>query len=167
MRNAAGLAQVGGAKVDGFNPETTARPKRPVIEIGDIIIAAGGHPVDQVSTLQRDHPRLQAGRRRRRRRHALRPEEDRSRSSSASRRTSTTVADNSEKTAPVPVSDNPQRAKFDRLGITVTPVSTEFAEQREADRGREARPADRQGRWQRAVVPQLFTNDVIFSELYP
>jgi serine protease Do len=49
---AAGLTQVGGAKVTGF-PDSDTPAAKAGMEIGDIIIAAGGKPVDQVSTLQR------------------------------------------------------------------------------------------------------------------
>ncbi len=50
---AAGLATIGGAKVGSFEPEDDSPAKRAGMEVGDVIIAAGGHPVDQVSTLQR------------------------------------------------------------------------------------------------------------------
>ncbi|MEO7083635.1 MAG: trypsin-like peptidase domain-containing protein [Gemmatimonadaceae bacterium] len=50
---AAGLAQIGGAKVSGFNPEKGSPAETAGIEIGDIITAAGGHPIDQVTSLQR------------------------------------------------------------------------------------------------------------------
>jgi serine protease Do len=49
---AAGLPHAGGAKVTGF-PDGDSPGQRAGMEVGDIIIAADGKPVDQVSTLQR------------------------------------------------------------------------------------------------------------------
>jgi serine protease Do len=51
---AAGLDRAAGAKIVGYGDDSTASPaKRAGIEIGDIVIAADGKPVDQVNTLQR------------------------------------------------------------------------------------------------------------------
>ncbi|HEX4684769.1 MAG TPA: trypsin-like peptidase domain-containing protein [Gemmatimonadaceae bacterium] len=50
---AAGLPQVGGAKVTGFPEGTDSPAQKAGIDIGDIIVAAAGKPVDQVNTLQR------------------------------------------------------------------------------------------------------------------
>ncbi|HEY6220535.1 MAG TPA: trypsin-like peptidase domain-containing protein [Gemmatimonadaceae bacterium] len=49
---AAGLKQIMGAKVVEF-PEGYSAAKAAGVEIGDVIVAADGKPVDQVSTLQR------------------------------------------------------------------------------------------------------------------
>jgi serine protease Do len=49
---AAGLKEIRGAKVVEYAPGESPA-KRAGIEIGDIIIAADGKPIDQVSTLQR------------------------------------------------------------------------------------------------------------------
>jgi serine protease Do len=50
---AAGLSQITGVKVGGFNPEQGSPAEKAGMEIGDIVTAAAGQPVDQVSTLQR------------------------------------------------------------------------------------------------------------------
>jgi serine protease Do len=50
---AAGLTQVGGAKVTGFSPSQGSPAEKAGLEIGDVIVAAGGRQIDQVSTLQR------------------------------------------------------------------------------------------------------------------
>jgi len=50
---AAGLQTIAGAKVGDFSPHSGSPAEKAGIEIGDIIVAAGGHPIDQVSTLQR------------------------------------------------------------------------------------------------------------------
>jgi serine protease Do len=50
---AAGLSQVGGAKVVDFSPKEGSPAEKAGLEIGDVIVAAAGQPIDQVSTLQR------------------------------------------------------------------------------------------------------------------
>lgn len=49
----AGMKEIRGAKVDGFNPSTGSGAERAGMQAGDVIITADGHPVDRVSTLQR------------------------------------------------------------------------------------------------------------------
>jgi len=51
---AAGLNRAVGAKITGYGDDSLSSPaKKAGIEIGDIVIAADGKPVDQVNTLQR------------------------------------------------------------------------------------------------------------------
>ena len=49
----AGMKDIRGAKVDGFNPATGSGAERAGMQAGDIIVAADGQQVDRVSTLQR------------------------------------------------------------------------------------------------------------------
>ena len=49
----AGMKEIRGAKVDGFNPASGSGAERAGMQSGDIIITADGQPVDRVSTLQR------------------------------------------------------------------------------------------------------------------
>src|SRR5215218_3513249 len=49
----AGMKDIRGAKVDGFNPSNNSGAERAGVQAGDIIITADGQPVDRVSTLQR------------------------------------------------------------------------------------------------------------------
>ena len=49
----AGMKDIRGAKVDGFNPANGSGAERAGMQAGDIIITADGQPVDRVSTLQR------------------------------------------------------------------------------------------------------------------
>src|SRR4029079_6908382 len=49
----AGMKDIRGAKVDGFNTTTGSGAERAGMQAGDIIISADGQPVDRVSTLQR------------------------------------------------------------------------------------------------------------------
>ncbi len=49
----AGMKDIRGAKVDGFNPASGSGAERAGVQVGDIIITADGHDVDRVNTLQR------------------------------------------------------------------------------------------------------------------
>jgi serine protease Do len=49
----AGMKDIRGAKVDGFNPATGSGAERAGMQAGDIIVTADGQQVDRVSTLQR------------------------------------------------------------------------------------------------------------------
>ena len=49
----AGMKDIRGAKVDGFNPASGSGAERAGMQAGDIIITADEQPVDRVSTLQR------------------------------------------------------------------------------------------------------------------
>ena len=49
----AGMKEIRGAKVEGFNPPTGSAAERAGLHPGDVIVGADGQPVDRVSTLQR------------------------------------------------------------------------------------------------------------------
>jgi serine protease Do len=49
----AGMKDIRGAKVDGFNPATGSGAERAGMQAGDVIVAADGQQIDRVSTLQR------------------------------------------------------------------------------------------------------------------
>jgi serine protease Do len=126
---AAGLAQVGGAKVGGFNPESDSPAQKAGIEIGDIIVSAAGHPIDQVSTLQRiirgfkpgetvDLDVMRFGQKKSFHVKLGEPAAD-----------NTTVASNDDVETPTrPTATNTARQN-DRLGIAVEPISPDFAQQ--------------------------------------
>jgi serine protease Do len=163
---AAGLAQIGGAKVGSFSENSPAQ--KVGIELGDIIIAAAGKPIDQANTLQRvirgfkpgdvvDIEVMRFGQKKTFKVKLGEPTEQ-----------ATTVADNDEvETAPnrgdVPTAARPN----DRLGITVAPISSDFATR--------ARLKDAAKRGVRITnvagngpsYKQLFPNDIILSELFP
>jgi serine protease Do len=49
----AGMKDIRGAKVDGFNPSSGSGAEKAGMQAGDVIIAADGQQIDRVSTLQR------------------------------------------------------------------------------------------------------------------
>ena len=163
---AAGMSTIGGAKIQSFDPEKDSPAERAGAQIADIIIAVGGHPIDQASTLQRvirgyapgdvvevDVMRPGSGKK------TLHvklgePEPD-----------ETTVASNDEPATPSR-NDN-SGSQNDKLGITVAPVSSDFAQQ-----------AKLSSTYRNSVVVtkvapsgtsfrNLFPNDVIISEIVP
>jgi serine protease Do len=164
---AAGLATIGGAKVGGFSGDDSPAEKAG-IEIGDVIVAAGGHPVDQVSTLQRiirgfkpgdnvDIDVMRFGQKKTFKVKLGEPPE-----------ANTTVADNGDlPTANAPTNENSTVRSFDKIGISVTPVSKEFASQialtADEKAGLQVTRVAGNGPAYRELVP----NDIILSELYP
>ena len=162
---AAGLAEVGGAKVDGFNPETGPAEKAG-LEIGDIIVSAASHPIDQVNTLQRiirgfkpgdvvDLDVMRFGQKKSFRVTLGEPSQAQA------------IADNSDAASGVPVRDNSAARQFDKLGITVGPVSSEFmSEFKLTDAEKHGLQISKVG-GSGPAYRQLFPTEVIFSELYP
>jgi serine protease Do len=165
--HAAGLATIGGAKVGGFSGEDSPAEKAG-IEIGDIIVAAGGHPIDQVSTLQRvirgykpgdniDIDVMRFGQKKSFKVKLGEPPE-----------TSATVADNSDTpTSDAPTSNNSTVRSFDKIGVSVAPVSSEIANAvaltADEKAGLQVTRVAGNGPAYRELVP----NDIILSELYP
>jgi serine protease Do len=167
---AAGLAQVGGAKVGDFNPATDSPAQKAGIEIGDIIVSAAGRPIDQVSTLQRiirgfkpgetvDLDVMRFGQKKSFHVKLGEPAADVS-----------AVADNDEaegpRTRPTSSTTSTARAN-DQLGITVEPISPDFAEKTKLPTSARAglRIASVSGTG--PAYRNLFTNQVILAELHP
>ena len=162
---AAGMAQPGGAKVQGFNPENDSPGQRAGLEIGDIIITADGKSVDQVSTLQRiirghkpgdvvDLEAMRFGQKKSFHVKLGEPPADLG-----------TVAAN-EDSAPSTRTVDVGRAN-DKLGISVEAVSSEFAQTVRLPSQFRAglRVTNVTGRG--PAFRNLFENDIILSELYP
>jgi serine protease Do len=166
---AAGLTQVGGAKVGGFNPEEGSPAQKAGIEIGDVIVAAAGQPVDQVSTLQRiirgfkpgdqvDVDIMRFGQKKSFKVRLAEPAEQ-----------PTTVADLDDAARSNPVRNEvPAVREQQKLGISVAPVSNEVATQYKLS------GAARTGLAITAVSPRgpayrapLITGEIILSVLYP
>ena len=162
---AAGMAQPGGAKVQGFNPENDSPGQRAGLEIGDIIVSADSKVVDQVSTLQRiirghkpgdvvDLEAMRFGQKKSFHVKLGEPPVDLG-----------TVAAN-EDSAPASRTEDAGRAN-DKLGISVDAVSSEFAQQvRLPSQFRTGlRVTNVTGRG--PAYRTLFKDDIILSELFP
>jgi len=163
---AAGLATIGGAKVGSFSSDDSPAQKAG-IELGDIIIAAAGHPVDQPNTLQRvirgfkpgdvvDVDVMRFGQKKTFKVKLAEPADD-----------PTTVAQNDEDDTPAPSRDNTVSRPNDRLGITVGPISSDFATSARlkgaAAKGVRVLKVAGNG----PAYKQLIENDIIISELFP
>ena len=163
---AAGLTQVGGAKVGGFNPETNSPAEKAGIEVGDIIVAAAGKSIDQVSTLQRiirgfkpgetvDIDVVRFGQKKSFKVKLAEPTD-----------IGTTVADNDENRGTNVREESTGKAN-DKLGITVGPVPNEII------RAANVAAQYRGGLMVTKVSPrgpswrQLTEQDIIISELFP
>src|SRR5215831_6240161 len=167
---AAGLTTVGGAKVGGFNPESGSPAEKAGIDIGDVIIAAGGKPIDQVSTLQRiirgfkpgETVQLDVMRFGQKKSFQVKLGEPAD--------AGTTVADNDDDKG-TSIREETTGKSNDKLGITVGPVTSE------AVRGANVAPTYRNGVLVTKVSPRgpswhsdgtgLTQGDIILSRLFP
>ena len=162
---AAGMSTIGGAKIQGFEPEDDSPAKRAGAEIGDVIVSAGGHPVDQVSTLQRiirgyrpgdvvDLEVMRFSAKKTLHVKLTEPEAD-----------VTAVASNEQPVSPVRGDDSGRQN--DKLGVTVAPMSSDFAQQWKVSN------SFRNSVVVTHVAPSgpsyrnLANNDVVLSEIYP
>ncbi len=163
---AAGLAQIGGAKVSGFSPENDSPAQRAGLEVGDIIVSASGHPIDQLSTLQRvirgykpgdvvDLDVMRFGQKKLFHVKLGEPVDETNK-----------VASNSDE-GPTPVVDDGTSRQYDKLGISVGPVPAELAQQAKLT------AAYRNAVMITKVAPQgpayrsLIESELILQELYP
>ncbi|HEY9227006.1 MAG TPA: PDZ domain-containing protein, partial [Gemmatimonadaceae bacterium] len=163
---AAGLKTVGGAKVGGFSPENGSPAQKAGIEIGDVIVAAAGQSIDQVSTLQRiirgfkpgdvvDLDVMRFGEKKSFKVKLAEPAD-----------VGTTVADNGDERA-TPTRNEPASKQQEKLGISVAPVSSEMATQLKLS------GASSNGLMITNVSPRgpswrnLGQNEIILSVLYP
>jgi len=162
---AAGLAQIMGAKVSGFSGDNGPAQKAG-IEIGDIIISAAGKPIEQSNQLQRiirgfkpgdvvDIDVMRFGQKKTFKVKLGEPPEE-----------AAQVAENNSGDS-APVRDNGAAKSNERLGITVSPVTNDFADQaRLTDAARKGiRITNVTGRG--PSYGQLGQNDIILGELYP
>jgi serine protease Do len=158
---AAGLKSVAGAKVSGFTPSDGSSPAQKAgIEVGDIIVAADGKPVDRVSTLQRIVRSHEPG-------ETVGLEIVR-----FSQHKSFTVklmeAPSDEQLADA--SDTPSKhsggESAEKIGVSVEPVSAEFVQQFNLpteDRGLRVTDVDDAGPAHNKLAP----TDIIVAVLYP
>jgi serine protease Do len=156
----AGMKDIRGAKVDGFNPGSGA--ERAGMQAGDIIITADGQPVDRVSTLQRVVRNHQPGENVQL--EVMRYGQKKSVSVRLTELTETAQA------SPAAINPAANRAAgglaSSELGVTVSAIPPEVL-------SRAAVPENRRGVMVTDVVPlgpsfqKLGPNDVIFEVLYP
>jgi serine protease Do len=167
---AAGLDHVAGAKVVGYPDGPEGPAQKAGIEVGDVIITAGGRPIDQVNTLQRvirgykpgDVVDVDVMRFGSKKTFHIKLGE-------APDEAATTVASNDQPSAtqrPAASGENMARPN-EKLGITVEPVSAEFARTFRLDNtarnGLRIASVAGSGPSYRNLGP----NWIILSELYP
>jgi len=164
---AAGLSTIGGAKVSGFSPTENSPAEKAGIEIGDIIVTAGGHPVDQLSTLQRiirgykpgDVVDLEIMRFGQKKTFKVRLAEPAA--------TPSTVAENDVDDRPGTVREDASSRQYDKLGISVGSLTPDLVQKGKIS------AAYRNGLLITAVSPKgpswrnLFENEVIVGQLFP
>ena len=155
----AGLKDIRGVKVGAYNGDDSPA-KRAGIEEGDVIVKADGKDADRVASLQRIV-----------RAHAPGETIDVDVMRFGSRKSfkvKLTEAPSEETVARADVApkDSDAGASIDKLGITVEPVTAEFAQANDV-------AIDRRGVRVAMVSPggpawkQLFPNDIIFEVIYP
>ena len=162
---AAGLTEIRGIKVQAFNPVDNSPARRAGMEVGDIIITAGGNRVNRVSELQRvirgfkpgDVVDIEVMRFGQRRTVKVRLDEP-------PRESEEQIASNRRELEPVADGER----SYDRLGITVQPVTSEVAESRRVNeeyrRGLLVTAVNTRG----PAYRQLFVNrDIILRVLHP
>jgi serine protease Do len=156
----AGMNKIMGAIVEGF-PDGDSPAKSAGLEIGDIVIGIDGKQADRVSTLQRyvrthtpgDVVALDVMRYGDKKTFKVKLTEA---------RTETTVAENGDD----PKDSAKEGVSYDKLGITVEPVSAEIARAmrlNEDRRGLRVVDVSSSG----PAHNQLFQNDVILEVMYP
>ena len=125
---AAGLSEIRGIKIEAFDPDASTSPSaRAGIEVGDVVIGAGGHRVNRISELQRvirgfkpgDVVDVEVMRFGERKTFRVRLSEPAARDE--------TVA-SADRPAVSPVRGGER--SYDKLGITVQPVPQEFIDAR-------------------------------------
>jgi serine protease Do len=163
---AARLTQVGGALVGDFNPAKDSPAEKAGILIGDVIVAADGKPVDQVSTLQRiirghkpgdvvDLEVVRYGEKKDFKVKLAEPPTD-----------TKVVADDSENSAPVRPTGSTGRAN-DRLGITVDAIPQDFLQESKLQQQYRAGLYVSYVSGRGPAFRSLFQSDIILKEMAP
>jgi serine protease Do len=163
---AAGLSTIGGAKVQGFTDETSPAAKAGM-QVGDIIVAAAGHPVDQVNTLQRiirgfkpgDNVDIDVMRFGQKKSFSIKLGEP--------AEAKATVADAADDRTVAPVRDKSGARQYDKLGLSVSPVSSEFANQLQLTEDQKTGLQITKVAGNGPGHNNLFQGEIIVSELYP
>ena len=148
---AAGLKEIRGALVGGGTPGQSSPAEQAGIEAGDVIVAIDGTPVDRVAQLQRiirvhkpgESVSVDVMRYGQKHSYKVKLAEAPNEAQLASGRMTTTRRD----------SAAAKPASYDKLGISVEPMTTDRASRAEAD-GRAARAGGDERRCARTVVPE-------------
>ena len=159
----AGMKEIYGAKVDGFNPPGTSGAQRAGLQAGDIIITADGQRVDRVNTLQRITRTHAPG-------ETVKLEVMRYGQKKSFDVKLTELVDTprvATEARPIPTANvRPTSSSNAALGVTLQPVPAELATRLNL-------AADRRGILVTDVVPlgpgygKLLSQDVIFEVLFP
>jgi serine protease Do len=159
---AAGLKTVSGAKVGGFTPSDGSSPAQKAgFEVGDIIVAADGKPVDRVSTLQRIVRSHEPGET-----ISLDVMRFGQRKSFTVKLMEAPTDDQLADAGDAPGVKPAAGESSEKLGVSVEPVSTEFAQQfnlPSEDRGLRITDVDDAG----PAHNKLAQTDIIVAVLYP
>ena len=124
---AAGLTQVGGAKVADFNPESGSPAAKAGMEVGDVIVSAAGQKIDQVSTLQRVIRGFKPGETVDLEVMRFGQKKNFKVTLAEAAEATTALAESNEEAAPTRTDVNSRQNE--KLGISVAPVSAEIASQ--------------------------------------
>jgi serine protease Do len=163
---AAGLKDIRGVKVGGYSGGADSPAKKAGLEPGDIIVKADGRVADRVSTLQRiirshepgETVDIEVFRYGQSKTFKIKLAE-------APNQTAQVASAEADDETATPASSG---AEAEKLGITVEPVSAEFARQAkipEDYRGLRVTDVDQQGNARGRLSPQL--GDVIVGVIYP
>jgi serine protease Do len=163
---AAGLPTIGGAKIEAFEPEDNSPAKRAGAEIGDVIVSAGGHPVDAVSTLQRiirgfkpgetvDIDVMRFGQKKTLHVKLGEPEPE-------AKAVATT-----EDRGLAPTNENTGSRQYDKIGIAAAPVSSAFAQQAKLSSAYRNAVVVTSVATRGPAYQNLFMDDLILAVLYP
>ncbi len=163
---AAGVSTIGGAKIEAFEPEDDSPAKRAGAEVGDVIVSAGGHPVDQVSTLQRiirgfkpgetvDIEVMRFGQKKTLHVKLGEPAAE-----------PTSVATTDDRGA-APANEATGSRQFEKIGISAAPVSSAFAQQAKLSSAYRNSVVVTNVATRGPAYQNLFTDDLILAALYP
>jgi serine protease Do len=163
---AAGLSTIGGAKIEAFEPEDDSPAKRAGAEVGDIIVSAGGHAVDQVPTLQRvirgykpgetvDLEVMRFGQKKTLHVKLGEPAAE-----------PTAVASTDEKGA-APTTESNGSRQYENIGISAAPVSPAFAQQAKLSSAYRNAVVVTSVATRGPAYQNLFADDLILAELFP
>jgi len=165
---AAGLQQVGGALVQDFNPAKDSPAQKAGMEQGDVIVAADGKSIDQVSTLQRiirghkpgdvvDLEVMRYGQKKDFHVKLAEPPSD----------NTVAAADDNNESGPTTRPAASTGRQNEKLGITVEPVSEDFVQSSHVPSSARAGVHITNVSGRGPSFRNLFPDDIILNEMFP